>query len=115
MAGHSGWRDGGRQRCGAFLDFRPTEQLLQPHADLWLTPLTGVDPKAFDGNWVEVLDQADRVLQGRLEDCGDAGEDDPLLSLASLVGIACQNAAESNLTQATVPLATCESIAGGIR
>lgn len=105
--------DGGaRQICGAVLDFRPTEQLLQSHADLWLTPLTGVDPKAFDGNWADVLEQADRVLQARLEESGDVGEDEPLLSIASMLGIACQNAAEGDLRQATVPLATCESIAG---
>jgi hypothetical protein len=104
----------GRQTCGAFLDFRPTEQLLQSHADLWLTQLTGVDPKAFDGNWVEVLDQADRVLQARLEEHGDVGDDEPLLDLASLLDIARQNAAENDLRQATTPLAVCESIAGSL-
>jgi hypothetical protein len=101
-----------RQSCGAVLDFRPTEQLLQSHADLWLTPLTGVDPKAFGGNWADVLREADWVLQARLEEHGDVGEDEPLLSLASIMGIACQNAAEGDFQQATVPLATCESIAG---
>ncbi|SEG94804.1 hypothetical protein SAMN05216223_13127 [Actinacidiphila yanglinensis] len=104
--------DGTRQTCGAFLDFRPTEQLLQSHADLWLTPLTGVDPNAFDGVWADVLQQADRVLQARLEERGDAGEDEPLLDLASVLGIACQNAAEGDLHQAAVPLAICETIAG---
>lgn len=106
--------DSGRHTCGGFLDFRTTEQLLQSHADLWLTPLTGVDPKAFDGNWVDVLEQADRVLQARLEESGDVDEDEPLLSIASLLGIARDNAAEGDLRQATVPLATCESIAGDL-
>jgi hypothetical protein len=103
-----------RQTCGAFLDFRPTEQLLQSHADLWLTQLTGVDPKAFDGNWAEVLEQADRVLQARLEERGDVGDDEPLLDLSSLLDIARQNAAENDLRQATTPLAVCESIAGSL-
>lgn len=103
-----------RQMCGAFQDFRPTEQLLQSHADVWLTPLTGVDPKAFDGNWVEVLDQADRVLQARLEEHGNVGDDEPLLNLASILGIARQNAAENDLRQAATPLAVCESIAGSL-
>jgi hypothetical protein len=103
-----------RNSCGAFLDFRTTEQLLQSHADLWLTPLTGVDPKAFDRSWIDILEQADRVLQARLEEFGDVSEDEPLLGITSVLGIACQNAAEGNLRQATVPLALCESIAQGL-
>ncbi|MFD3622039.1 hypothetical protein ACFWWT_44120 [Streptomyces sp. NPDC058676] len=33
--------DGLRLPCGSVLDYRSAEQLLQSHADLWLTPLTG--------------------------------------------------------------------------
>ncbi|MEF9901611.1 hypothetical protein [Streptomyces sp. P9-A2] len=43
-----------------FQHFRPTEQLLQSHADLWLTPLTKVRPETYGGVWPDVLDQADR-------------------------------------------------------
>lgn len=35
--------------CGDALDYRTTEQILQSHADLWLTPLTQVDPAAHAG------------------------------------------------------------------
>jgi hypothetical protein len=30
--------DGLRLSCGSVLDYRPAEQLLQSHADLWLPP-----------------------------------------------------------------------------
>ncbi|MFF4795499.1 hypothetical protein ACFY2M_38595 [Streptomyces sp. NPDC001276] len=48
--------------CGTVLDYRPAEHLLQSHADLWLTPLTGVHPETHGGVWSNVLNQADRVL-----------------------------------------------------
>ncbi|MFC9684913.1 hypothetical protein [Streptomyces sp. NPDC056948] len=54
--------DGLTLSCGTVLDYRPTEQLLQSHADLWLTPLTGVEPPARNGAWFDVLDQACQVL-----------------------------------------------------
>lgn len=100
-----------RLSCGSVLDYRSAEQLLQSHADLWLTPLTGVDPKTYAGVWPEVLDQADRVLRARLgEDAAD-GEDETLHSLAMMLGMASRNAAEGDLYQATVPLAYCETLA----
>ncbi|MFF2901127.1 hypothetical protein [Streptomyces sp. NPDC057966] len=43
---------------GTLLDYRPVEQRLQSHADLWLRPLTG----APGGVWPDVLDQAARIL-----------------------------------------------------
>jgi hypothetical protein len=92
---------------------RTTEQLLESHAVLWLTPLTGLDPEAFEGTW-DVLDQADRVLQARLEESGDVGQDEPLWRIASLLGLAHMNAAEGNFYQVTVPLAICESVAAGL-
>ncbi|MFJ2591005.1 hypothetical protein [Streptomyces sp. NPDC087538] len=52
---------------GRVLDCRPVEQLLQSHADLWLTPLTGVQPATSGVAWSDVLGQADRVLAARLE------------------------------------------------
>ncbi|WP_237409061.1 hypothetical protein [Streptomyces sp. M2CJ-2] len=97
--------------CGSVLDYRPTEQLLQSHADLWLTPLTGVDPKTHAGGWPDVLDQADCVLRTRLgEDAADGG-DETLHSIALMLEMASRNAAEGNLYQATVPLAHCETLA----
>ncbi|MET8168807.1 hypothetical protein ABZT34_31920 [Streptomyces sp. NPDC005329] len=102
--------DGLRLSCGSVLDYRSAEQLLQSHADLWLTPLTGVDPKTYAGFWPEVLDQADRVMRARLgEDAADG--DERLHSLAMMLGMASRNAAEGNLYQATVPLAYCETLA----
>ncbi|MEV5011444.1 hypothetical protein AB0K74_26435 [Streptomyces sp. NPDC056159] len=47
------------------MDYRPAEHLLQSHADLWLTPLTGVHPETYGGVWSNVLNQADRVLCAR--------------------------------------------------
>jgi hypothetical protein len=102
--------DGLRLSCGSVLDYRSTEQLLQSHADLWLTPLTGVAPKAHAGGWPEVLDQADRVLRARLgEDSADG--DETLHSIAMMLAMASHNAAEGDLYQATVPLAYCETLA----
>ncbi|WP_258308870.1 hypothetical protein [Streptomyces sp. NWU339] len=49
--------------CGTVVDYRSPEGRLQSHADLWLTPLTGVDLAAYGGAWSDVLDQADRVLE----------------------------------------------------
>ncbi|WP_331739451.1 hypothetical protein OG440_41270 (plasmid) [Streptomyces sp. NBC_00637] len=96
--------------CGSVLDYRSAEQLLQSHADLWLTPLTGVDPKTYAGVWPDVLDQADRVLRARLgEDTADG--DETLHSLAMMLAMASRNAAEGKLYQATVPLAYCETLA----
>ncbi|MFD3485018.1 hypothetical protein [Streptomyces sp. NPDC058665] len=96
--------------CGSALDYRPTEQLLQSHADLWLTPLTGVDPAAHGGAWSDVLDQADRALLARAErEAG--GEDSPLQSMVTMMGMACRSAAEGDLEQAAVALGYCETLA----
>lgn len=35
---HHGRRQPVRLACGTVMDLRPTEQVLQSHADLWLTP-----------------------------------------------------------------------------
>jgi hypothetical protein len=99
--------DTGSMFCGSVMDFRPTEQLLQSHADLWLTPLTGVDPKTFGAVWPEVLEQADRVLRARLE---EGGEGELLNSIAMMLGMASEYAAEGDLRQATVPLTYCETM-----
>ncbi|GAA5706846.1 hypothetical protein [Streptomyces avermitilis] len=96
--------------CGSVLDYRSAEQLLQSHADLWLTRLTGVDPKTYARVWPDVLNQADRVMRARLgEDTADG--DETLHSLAMMLEMASRNAAEGNLCQATVPLAYCETLA----
>ncbi|MFC8247402.1 hypothetical protein [Streptomyces chartreusis] len=94
--------------CGLVLDFRRTEQVLQSHADLWFTPLTGVDPQALKYSWHDVLNQSKRVVLARLEK--DSSEDGPLQSLALMLDMAVQNASEGNLFQALVPLAYCETV-----
>ncbi|MGW6405040.1 hypothetical protein [Streptomyces sp. NPDC055134] len=97
--------------CGAVLDFRSTDQVLQSHADLWLTPLTGVDPKMYitADKWADVLDQAHRALAEQPDSA--EGESEPLNSLLMMLGIAAKNAAMRDLYQATVPLAFCETVA----
>ncbi|MGR3875670.1 hypothetical protein ACUXZZ_44845 [Streptomyces graminifolii] len=92
-------------------DFRPTEQLLQSHADLWLTPLTGVRPETYGGVWPDVLDQAERVVRERLEQEGDADEDSPLQSVGTMLWFACRAAHEGDLIQAGVSLGYCETLA----
>jgi hypothetical protein len=98
--------------CGTVLDFRPTEQLLHSHADLWLTPLTGVRPETYGGVWSDVLDQADRVLRQRLEP--DTDEDGPLPGILTMLWLARQSAAEGDLMQASSALGHCETLAQGM-
>ncbi|WP_406729505.1 hypothetical protein WJ438_40350 [Streptomyces sp. GD-15H] len=105
--------DGARLHCGVVLDYRPVQQVLQSHADLWLTSLTGVNPQALGHFWYDVLDQSNRVLLTRLEEDG-GGEDEPLQDLAMMLGMAVQNASEGNLFQALVPLAHCETLTQGL-
>jgi hypothetical protein len=87
-------------KCGTLLDFRPTEQLLQSHAGLWLTPLTGVDPKDPGGNWAAVIQEADRVLRSRLD------EDDPLYNVWSMITFTPEDL--SDLPQMALHLSYCE-------
>ncbi|WP_244299423.1 hypothetical protein [Streptomyces viridochromogenes] len=93
--------------CGTILDFRPADQLLQSHADLWLTPMTGVQPPAR--NDVDVLDRTYQVLDARLEASTDS-ENDPLQSVRLMVGMARGSAAEGNLFRAAHSLTLCESL-----
>jgi hypothetical protein len=97
--------------CGAVLDFRSTEEVLQSHADLWLTPLTGVDTSMCIATevWPDVLDQAHRVL-GDQQQKAD-GKSQPLGSLTGMLGMAAEYAKAGDLYQATVPLGYCESVA----
>ncbi|MGW1776213.1 hypothetical protein [Streptomyces sp. NPDC002104] len=103
--------DNGSMPCGTVLDFRTAEQQLQSHADLWLTPLTGVDPAAYGGVWSDVLDQADRVLLARVEEAGAEGDDDPLQNMLAVMGVACRSAAQGDLAVAATSLGHCETIA----
>ncbi|MGW4995682.1 hypothetical protein ACWEQ3_50450 [Streptomyces mirabilis] len=96
--------------CGTVLDFRPAEQLLRSHADLWLTTLTGVRPETYGGVWSDVLDQADRVLRERLEPGVDADEDGPLPGFLTMLWLARRSAAEDDLMQAVTALGYCETI-----
>ncbi|WP_086752214.1 hypothetical protein, partial [Streptomyces griseiscabiei] len=101
--------------CGTVLDFRPADQVLQSHADLWLTALTGVDPAAYGGVWSDVLDQADRVLRERLEQDADADEDGPPEhSMLTMMWLARRAAAEGNLMQTASALGYCETVAEGM-
>ena len=94
--------------CGAELDYRTTEQVLQSHAVLWFTPVTGVDPATCAGGWPEALDRAHRVFADRLEEAG--GEGETLNSLPLMLGMAADNAAAGNLYQACVPLGWGETL-----
>lgn len=102
--------DNGSMSCGVVLDFRSAEQLLQSHADLWLTPLTGVDPQAYGGVWSDVLDQADRVLLARAEESAP-GEDSPLQNMLAMMDVARRSAARGELAVAATSLGYCETIA----
>jgi hypothetical protein len=101
--------DGLTLDCGTILDFRPADQLLQSHADLWLTPMTGVQPPTRNDAWVDVLDQAYQVLNARAEASTDS-ENDPLQSVLLMMDMARRNAAVGNLFQAAHSLTLCESL-----
>ena len=113
----SGWPgaadhpDTGTMPCGTVLDYRSPEGRLQSHADLWLTPLTGVDPAAYGGTWSDVLDQADRVLLARVEEAEAAGEDSPLQNMLAMMDVARRSAAEGDLKVAATALGYCETLA----
>jgi hypothetical protein len=91
--------------CGTVQDFRPIEQLLQSHADLWLTPLTGVRPETYGGVWSDVLDQATACCE-RLQQDADADEDGPLQSMMTMMWLARRSAAKGDLLQAASALGT---------
>lgn len=104
--------DVGSMRCGTVLDYRPAEQLLQSHADLWLTPLTGVDPKAYGDIWSDVLDRPDRVLSARLDKRQTASHvEGALQGILTMLDMARRSAAEGDLTQAVTALGYCETMA----
>ncbi|MFE5523476.1 hypothetical protein ACFQ9Q_38015 [Streptomyces virginiae] len=103
--------DTGTMPCGTVLDYRSGEQQLQSHADLWLTPLTGVDPAAHEGAWADVLDQADRVLLARVDEAAAAGEDSPLQNILVLMDVARRAADRGNLRVAATSLTYCEIFA----
>ncbi|MET9520319.1 hypothetical protein [Streptomyces sp. NPDC002994] len=94
--------------CGAALDYRSTEQVLQSHAVLWLTPVTGVESATCADGWPEALHRAHRVLALRLEEAG--GEGETLNSLTMMLGMAVEYAAEGDLYQAMVPLGYGETL-----
>ncbi|MET8755227.1 hypothetical protein ABZW32_34780 [Streptomyces sp. NPDC004667] len=90
--------DTGTMPCGTVLDYRSSEQQLQSHADLWLTPLTGVDPAAHDG-WADVLDQADRTLLARV----DTGAATPRCNRGRVAGLTCGNTPRSGIQVRVAP------------
>ncbi|MGP3945177.1 hypothetical protein [Streptomyces sp. 6N106] len=96
--------------CGTVIEYRTTEQLLQSHADLWLTRLTALRPGIPERTWADLLEQAHQVLSARLEG-HDTDEDSPLASVETMVDMARRNATEGNLQQATVPLSYAETLA----
>ncbi|WP_223864702.1 hypothetical protein [Streptomyces sp. 5-10] len=99
-----------RLECGRVIEYRTTEQLLQSHADLWLTGLTGLRPEIPERTWADLLEQAHQVLSSRLDD-HDTDVDSPLASVEMMVDIAHRYAAEGDLQQATVALGYAESLA----
>ncbi|MBK3603299.1 MULTISPECIES: hypothetical protein [unclassified Streptomyces] len=103
--------DNGTMPCGTVLDYRSDEQRLQSHADLWLTPLTGVDPTAYGGVWSDFLDQADRLLLARVDEAAAAGEDSPLQNMLAMMAVARRTAAQGDLGVAATSLAYCETLA----
>ncbi|MEV5084024.1 hypothetical protein AB0K74_36285 [Streptomyces sp. NPDC056159] len=103
--------DNGTMPCGIVRYYRFDEQRLQPHADLWLTPLTGVDPKAYGGVWSDALDQADRVLLARVQEAAAAGEDSPLQPMLAMMAVARRAAAKGDVQVAATALGYCETLA----
>ncbi|MFD6465615.1 hypothetical protein [Streptomyces goshikiensis] len=99
--------------CGTVLNSRSGEQQLQSHADLWLTPLTEVDPATHDG-WADVLDQADRLLLARVDEAAAAGEDSPLQNMLAFMDVAQRAAARGDLRVTATSLAYCETFAQGL-
>ncbi|MFI8308537.1 hypothetical protein ACIF80_35095 [Streptomyces sp. NPDC085927] len=112
----SGWPgaadhpDTGTMPCGTILDYRSPEGQLQSHSDLWLTPLTGVDPAAHGGVWSGVLDQADGMLLARVEAVEAAGEDSPLQNMLAMMGVARRSTAEGDLGVTATVLGYCETL-----
>jgi hypothetical protein len=103
--------DTGTMPCGTVLDYRSPEGRLQSHADLWLTPLTGVDPAGYGGVWCEVLGQADRVLHAWVEKAEAVGEDSPLQSMLTVMAAARRSAVEGDLGAAATAFGYCETLA----
>ncbi|MGW0608898.1 hypothetical protein [Streptomyces sp. NPDC002640] len=97
--------------CGTVLDYRPAEEQLQSHAELWLTPLTGVDPAAHGGAWRDVLDHARGVLLARADEGAGAGQDGPLQHMMLPLGMARAAAARGDLAAAAAALVYCEMFA----
>ncbi|WP_202919681.1 hypothetical protein [Streptomyces adustus] len=98
--------------CGSVMDFRPVEQVLRSHANLWLTSLTGVCADAGDGVWTDVLAEAERVLRARLTRAG--AEDSPLQSIAMMIGLARRSAELGDLGQVASSLGYCEMLTLGL-
>ncbi|WP_438453291.1 hypothetical protein [Streptomyces asiaticus] len=96
--------------CGTVIEYRTTEQLLQSHAGLWLTRLTGLRPGIPERTWADLLEQAHQVLSTRLAG-HDTDEESPLASVVTTVDMARRYTAEGNLQQATVALSYAETLA----
>ncbi|MER5599432.1 hypothetical protein [Streptomyces sp. NPDC002265] len=111
-AGVATHADRGSVPCGSVMDFRPIEQVLRSHADLWLTSLTGVCANTGDSVWTDVLAEAERVLRARLTQAG--AEDSPLQSIAMMIGLARRSAELGDLGQVASSLGYCEMLALGL-
>ncbi|MGA5824164.1 hypothetical protein ACPC54_40750 [Kitasatospora sp. NPDC094028] len=90
--------------CGLVLDYRDTEPLLQAHAGLWLTPLTGLNPADHDG-WAAFLRAATTYLDATYGTDGDG----PWNSVAVFLEQAAKFADEDDLTTALTGLACAET------
>ncbi|MFC5201787.1 hypothetical protein [Streptomyces kaempferi] len=108
--------DQGSMPCGSVMDFRSADQVLQSHADLWLTSLTGVCADMKDDVLADVLTEAEQVLRLRLRLDQDAGtEDGPLRGIAMMIDLACRSAALGDLGQVAMILGYCEMVAKGLK
>ncbi|MER6537964.1 hypothetical protein ABT215_30050 [Streptomyces sp900105755] len=108
-AGVAAHTDRASAPCGSVMEFRPAQQVLRSHADLWLTSLTGVRADTGDGVWTDVLAEAERVLGARLTRAG--AEDGPLQGIAIMIGLARRSSELGDLGQVAAILGYCEMLA----
>ncbi|WP_406841653.1 hypothetical protein ACICHK_42490 (plasmid) [Streptomyces sp. AHU1] len=101
----------GSAPCGSIMDFRPIEQLLDSHAELWLTPLTNVRPEIYAGVWSDVLEDALHAFHDQLRHGTNPAASGPLEAIMTMMMLACRSAENGDLDQTATTLSYCEMIA----